>query len=230
MTNSIICLALDRQTLEGAGALTTAVGDMCRAAKAHDLLDRHGPSALQHLLEQGANEVWVDFKFHDTKDTVFDRVSAWVENGAKIITVHASGGIEMMQSAMQAAAGKCEIFAVTLLTSLSDEEIARIYGKERSRLEIAHELALMAKEAGVDGIVCSAQEVRELSQSPNLQGLAFAVPGTRSVGVALGQQKRSGTPRQAVDDGATLLVVGSQVTKAEDPKSAFAAFAAEVNA
>jgi orotidine-5'-phosphate decarboxylase len=86
----------------------------------------------------------------------------------------------------------------------------------------------MAKEAGVQTVVCSALEVAMLSRSPDLKGMKFTVPGTRSVGVALGQQKRSGTPGQAVADGATYLVAGSQVTKAENPGEALVEFAREI--
>lgn len=120
------------------------------------------------------------------------------------------------------------IYAITVLTSLDDAEIARIYGKDRTREEIVHELALMAKEAGVRTVVCSAQEVKMLKESVDLGGMRFTVPGTRSAGVALGQQKRSGTPAQAVADGADELVAGSQVTKAEDPVKAFEAMTAEI--
>lgn len=139
----------------------------------------------------------------------------------------------MMRAAVAAAEDDleqtlAEIWAITVLTSLDDAEIARIYGKDRTRFDIVHEFALMAKEAGVWTVVCSAQEVGMLRQSPDLVGMKFVVPGTRSAGVALGQQKRSGTPAQAIADGATYLVAGSQVTKADDPVAAFNTMAAEI--
>ena len=227
MNKPKIALALDGQSAHSARRLTNNVGRLCHAVKIHDLLDSEGPYIHQRLKDAGARLVWVDYKLHDTEDTVALRVKALVKNGAKIITVHCSGGVPMMKAAVEAAAGRCEIWAITLLTSLDDKQIERIYGTERTRIQIVHELALMGKEAGVDGIVCSALEVGLLASSPELEGLVLAVPGTRSAGVALGQQKRSGTPAQAMADGATLLVAGSQVTKASDPLAALIAMADE---
>jgi orotidine-5'-phosphate decarboxylase len=157
-----------------------------------------------------------------------------VANGAKIITVHASGGVPMMQAAVNATFSGCddplaEIWAITVLTSLDKGEVARIYGKERTVAQIVREFALMAKEAGVETVVCSAEEVGVLSKDPELKGMKFTVPGTRSPGKALGQQKRSGTPSQAIADGATYLVAGSQVTKAEDPVMALEAMVTEIS-
>jgi orotidine-5'-phosphate decarboxylase len=173
----------------------------------------------------------VDYKLHDTKDTVGLRVSALVVHGAKVITVHASGGVEMMKSAVEATMNgfderRAKIYAITVLTSLSDVEILEIYN--RPRLEQVEVLARMALEAGVDGIVCSALELEHLRSLPEFAEIHIVVPGTRSVGADLGQQKRSDTPKNAVANGASELVVGSQVTKAEDPEIAMANFLAEM--
>ncbi len=226
-------MALDGLSIKRALSLARKLGSRCFAVKIHDLLDDQGPSIIGRLKGDGVERPWIDYKLHDIKDTVALRVKALVGNGAKIITVHASGGVPMMKAAVKAALSEggeslAEIYAVTILTSLDDEEIGRIYGKDRTRKQIVHELALMAKEAGVRTVVCSAQEVGMLKKSPDLAGMRFAVPGTRSVGVALGQQKRSGTPTQAMADGADELVAGSQVTKAEDPVIAFNAMATEI--
>ena len=233
MEKTQICLALDGISIEEAILLTHELRHFVYAVKVHDLFDSYGPPIIQQLMDVGAKRVWIDHKIHDTRDTVGLRVGAHVGNGAKIITVHASGGISMMKAAVRAACdekpdAQAEIWAITILTSLEDSEIRRIYGSQRTRLQIALELAIMAKEAGVGTVVCSAQEVSALSKEPLLEGMQFTVPGTRSVGVALGQQKRSGTPAQAVTDGATILVVGSQVTKSTDPIAAFDALWAEV--
>jgi orotidine-5'-phosphate decarboxylase len=227
--SSKICLALDGLSRPAALGLVTSLGAMCHAVKIHDLCDTYGPGVIGELRAAGAKQVWVDYKVHDTKDTVANRVTALVENGADIITVHASGGIEMMQKAMGAAlAGPAAIWAITVLTSLSPEEVKRIYGRERETKEVVLDFARMAKEAGVDGIVCSALEVGYLSAHPELASMTFTVPGTRSAGAELGQQKRSATPAQAMADGATYLVAGTQVTKAADPVAAFKAMAEEI--
>jgi orotidine-5'-phosphate decarboxylase len=224
---SKICLALDGLSRDNAVALVASLGAMCHAVKIHDLYDTYGPPLIGDLRAAGAKRVWIDYKLHDTKDTVANRVTALVENGADIITVHASGGVEMMQKAVGAAlAGPAEIYAISVLTSLSSEEAKRIY--RRAPLEAALDLALMANEAGVGGLVCSALEVGFLSSHPDLMDMAFIVPGTRSAGVGLGQQKRSATPAEAIADGATFLVAGTQVTKADDPVAAFRSMAEEI--
>ncbi len=228
MLKSLISLAPDGLPLKKALDLAEQLGKWAKSLKIHNLLDAYGPIIIRLLTEAGIKSVWVDYKLHDTKDTVAMRVRALVANGAKVITVHASGGVEMMQSAVEAAGDQAEIYAVTVLTSLNDSEIERIYGKDRTREEIVRELALMAKEAGVKTLVCSAQEVGMLKQSPELEGMQCTVPGTRSAGVELGQQKRSGTPTQAVADGADELVAASQVVKAADPVAAFKSMAAEI--
>lgn len=229
-----ISLALDGLSRARALQLVRKLGEWLRAVKIHDLLDKYGPSIIRDLMTEGVEVAWVDYKLHDTKDTVALRVKALVANCAKIITVHASGGVPMMKAAVEATRSEsgekmAEIYAITVLTSLDDGEIARIYGKDRTREEIVHELALMAYEAGVRTVVCSAQEVKMLKESADLPEMRVAVPGTRSVGVALGQQKRSATPAQAMDNGADELVAGSQVTGAEDCVIAFKAMTAEIS-
>ncbi len=241
MNDSKVALALDGVAPNKALHLVKELGKWLRSVKIHDLLDAWGPDFIRALKKAGAKVLWVDYKIHDTKDTVGLRVRALVKNGAKIITVHASGGVPMMKEAVKATLSEsgdvlAEIYAITVLTSLSSDpndengdEIGRIYGKDRTREQIVHEFALMAKEAGVRTVVCSALEVRMLKQSPDLEGMRFVVPGTRSAGVALGQQKRSTTPIQAIDDGADVLVAGSQVTGDANPISAFRAIAVEIN-
>ncbi|MES2315737.1 MAG: orotidine-5'-phosphate decarboxylase [Patescibacteria group bacterium] len=229
-----IVLALDGLSRGRALNLARRLGQWLRAVKLHDLLDSYGPSIIRDLVNAGIEVPWVDYKLHDTTGTVALRVKALVRNGAKIITVHASGGVAMMKAAVDATFSTtgeqlAEIYAVTVLTSLDDAEIARSYGNDRTRLQIVHDFALMAHEAGVRTVVCSAQEVKMLKQSADLPGMRFAVPGTRSVGVAFGQQKRSGTPAQAVADGADELVGASQLTNAEDPVAAFEAMAEEAD-
>ena len=229
---SKLCLALDGLSLERSLSLTSKLGEHCHAVKIHDLNDAEGPHAVKLLRKVGAKRIWVDAKLHDTKDTVALRAGALARNGANIITVHASGGIPMRKAAIDAVFTDCgpaaSIWAITILTSLDPKEIASIYGADRTPQQIVLDLALMAKEAGVNGLVCSAKEVGMLSAHRDLLGMVLTVPGTRSAGINLGQQKRSGTPAQAIADGARFLVAGTQVTKAEHPVVAFKAMAAEI--
>ena len=228
MSNKKLCLALDGLSLDDSLKIVRQLGSRSYAVKVHALLDQDGPRMISLLRDYGAERIWVDAKFNDTKDTVGYRVAALRNHEVDIVTVHASGGVPMMCEAVQAAGDQTEIWAITVLTSLDDEEIGEIYGQERTRQQIVTAFAHMAKRAGVAGLVCSAQEVGTLSTDPYLSGLKLVVPGTRSAGVPLGQQKRSGTPAQAVLDGATYLVAGSQVTKSDDPLGAFNAMEAEI--
>lgn len=218
-TNNTVILAADGLSLEKTVEKVQRIGKNVHVVKAHDLYDRHGPMALKALREAGAERVWVDFKIHDiAKKTAELRARALVEAGANILSVHASSGIESMQAVMRS--GASEVYGITVLTSLSPEEVARIYGKERTLQEIVREFALMAKEAGLTGVVCSPKEVGLLSKDPALAGLKFVTPGVRSAGTDPGGQKRFDTPRAALEAGATHLVVGSQIVDAPDPMKA----------
>jgi orotidine-5'-phosphate decarboxylase len=229
---SKIALSLEGHSLERAARFITLLGKWLRAVKIHDLLDTYGPPAIT-VIEALGGTPWVDYKLHDTKDTVALRVRALVRNGAKIITVHASGGVPMMKAAVEATLSGCdepvaEIWAITVLTSLSDDpndvdgdEIGRIYGKDRTREQIVREFTLMAKEAGVRTVVCSALEVKMLSSDPEFALMEFTTPGTRREGAKAGQQKRFLTHAEAITNGSTCLVGASQVTGAEDPAQAF---------
>lgn len=231
--HSQICLALDNLSKARALQITGMLSQWLFAAKIHDLYDAEGAHAVSELKKVGAKYVWVDAKLHDTKDTVGSRTRALVRNGANIITVHASGGVPMMKAAVDAATSECgdalaEIWGITVLTSLDAKEIAESYGADRTPARTVLDFALKAKEAGLQGVVCSAEEVEMLSKHPDLQGMRLVVPGTRSPGVAKGQQKRSATPTEAMTRGATLVVVGTEVTAAADPLLAFGHFAAGV--
>ena len=205
-----IILALDEiQDLEEGVKLIQKVGPLVYAVKIHNLYDKYGPEIVGRLKKAGAQKVWVDFKLYDIPNTVKLRA----ENiPADIISVHASGGGDMMKQAV--SSGK-EIFAVTMLTSFSPEEVKGIYNREIG--EAVRALAHIAKEAGVSGIVCSPQEIKMLKESPELSGLKLVVPGIRSLGREAHDQNRVGTPAQAVMDGADYLVIGRQITQALDP-------------
>lgn len=230
---SKICLALDGLSAENAIRLTSEVGNLCHAVKIHDLFDAEGGNIVHRLLDAGAWRVWIDAKFHDIPKTAANRAAKIVFHGAKIITAHASGGVPMMRTIVERLntdnGSAASVWAVTLLTSLDPREIARIYGADRTPKQIVLDLAFMAKEAGVQGVICSPQEVGMLSRHPDLRGLKLVTPGVRSLGASIGDQKRTGTPKQAIGDGASFIVVGSQVTEAKDPAAAFDAIAAEIN-
>lgn len=211
-----VILALDELTLDEALDLVSKISPRVYGVKVHNIVDQHGPSVVKQLLQAGARRVWVDAKLHDIPNTVRLRANAIMKSGADIITVHASGEIEMMIAAVEGG-HPSKIFAVTVLTSLGEEQ-TELYGQS-SKAAVLY-FARLAKLAKVHGIVCSPQEVGVLSKRPELQGLEFVVPGIRSAGKDAGDQKRVGTPFTATKDGATCLVVGRQITQASDPIAA----------
>jgi orotidine-5'-phosphate decarboxylase len=133
------------------------------------------------------------------------------------VTVHASGGRAMMEDAKAAAGMNTKVVAVTMLTSLDERDLART-GVSGDAHEQVMRLAELAQSAGLDGIVCSGREVREVRRQ--WKDGYFVVPGLRLPGSATGDQKRVVTPRQARDDGARVLVVGRPITRADDPVAA----------
>lgn len=204
-----IILALDEiQNLDDATALVKKVGHLVYAVKIHNLYDKFGPEIVTKLKEAGAEKVWVDFKLYDIPNT--GRLRA--ENlSADIVSVHASGGVKMMQEAV--SSGK-EIFAVTMLTSFSEAEVKQIYNREVEDAVIT--LAKLALEAGVAGIVCSPKEIKTLRAHAEFKDLKIVVPGVRSVGVHANDQNRVSTPKEAIGNGADFLVIGRQITEALD--------------
>ena len=206
-----IILALDEiQNLDEAVKLVKKVGHLVYAVKIHNLYDKFGPDVVRRLKEAGAEKVWVDFKLCDIPNTVRLRAKSIA---ADIISVHASGGVKMMQEAV--ASGK-EIFAITMLTSFSASEVEQIYNREVDDAVLT--LAKLAKEAGVSGIVCSPQEVKMIRSRSVFKDLKIIVPGIRSSGVDLNDQKRTSTPAEALQNGADYLVIGRQITQAIDPQ------------
>ncbi len=206
-------LAADKMSIVDVILLLKELGKNIDGVKAHSLCDEWGaPQTCKLLRLAGAQKVWVDFKWHDTPDTVAERSLVMRNAGVDMVTVHASGGLEMMQAAVKN--GPPYILAVTVLTSLAPDAVQRIYGETPQ--EKVLNLALLAKSAGVHGIVCSALEVAMLAAHSELKGLDFVVPGTRSAGKDMNDQKRSATPGETCRNGATGLVIGRQVTAADN--------------
>ncbi len=212
-----IILAIDEiQNLDEVLTLVKKVGHLVYAVKIHNLYDKFGPGIVSKLKEAGAPKVWVDFKLYDIPNTGKLRV----ENiAAGIISVHASGGVKMMRAIVDASvpSGK-EIFAVTMLTSFSPDEVRQIYNREVDEVVLA--LARLALEAGVAGIVCSPQEVKILRGFKEFDDLKIIVPGVRSLGADPNDQNRTSTPGEAIKNGADYLVIGRQVTEVKDPVTA----------
>lgn len=158
--------------------------------------------------------IFLDLKLHDIPNTVAKAVQALHALEPAILTVHAAGGRAMMEDAKAAAGTHTKVVAVTLLTSMDAGDMADVgmNGDPHAQVE---RLALLARDSGLDGIVCSGNEVGHVRKLWP-EGF-FVVPGVRPAGGAMGDQKRAVTPRQALDAGASILVVGRPITQAPDP-------------
>ena len=158
--------------------------------------------------------VFLDLKLHDIPNTVAKAVQALAHLEPAVLTVHAAGGKEMMAAAKKAAPAGTKVVAVTVLTSLDEDDLASI-GVRASPARQVERLTQLAREAGIDGIVCSGEEVKA-ARAAWPDGF-FVVPGVRPEGADLADQKRVVTPQQAIDDGASILVIGRPITGSNNP-------------
>lgn len=161
--------------------------------------------------------IFLDLKLHDIPNTVAKAVQTLHMLEPAILTVHAAGGRAMLEDAKAAAGVNTKVVAVTVLTSLDDSDLADI-GVGGKAEDQVRRLADLARDAGLDGIVCSGAEVALAKQAWN-DGF-FVVPGVRPTGGAMGDQKRAVTPREALDRGASVLVIGRPITRADHPDQA----------
>ena len=174
-------------------------------------------------------KVFLDLKFHDIPHQVQGAAASAVEAGADMITMHAVGGVPMMQAAQAAvdeSGTEADTLANTVLTSMNEETLAQT-GVSRGVGEQVRALAACAQEAGLSGVVASPQEAAMLRELLGPDAL-IVTPGVRPVGAALGDQSRVATPKAAFDAGASHIVVGRPITQADDPAAAFDAIAADL--
>lgn len=182
----------------------------------------NGPDGVRDMAEFGL-PIFLDMKLHDIPNTVAKAVQALNPLDLAILTIHAAGGRAMMEDAKAAASSGTKVIGVTVLTSLDEEDLEATGIAGAPSAQVAR-LAALAREAGLDGVVCSGAEVAALKKAwPDGY---FVVPGVRPAGGAVGDQKRVVTPRQALDAGASILVIGRPITLAEDPDAAARAIAA----
>jgi orotidine-5'-phosphate decarboxylase len=177
-----------------------------------------GPSIIEEI---GPSRTFLDLKYHDIPNTVASVSRVAARMGAMIFNVHCLGGFEMMRAAAQAAKEvnpHCKIIGVTILTSHDSESLKRIGLSETPR-EAVPRLALMAQEAGLDGVVCSAKEILPV-RSVCGDDFMLVTPGIRPASGELGDQKRVLTPSEAIKAGADYLVVGRPITGASNPVAA----------
>ncbi len=221
MSTNPIFLALDLPRLEAAEALARKVrGHIGGLKLGLEFFCAHGHHGVHEIAHLGL-PIFLDLKLHDIPNTVAAAMQAVHVLEPAIVTVHAAGGRAMMEDAKAAAGEHCKVVAVTVLTSLDERDLART-GIAGTAHDQALRLAELAQAAGLDGIVCSGQEVAAIHKQ--WKDGFLVVPGLRPSNGngrnGLADQKRTVTPREARDAGASVLVIGRPISRAEDPLAA----------
>jgi orotidine-5'-phosphate decarboxylase len=218
-----IFVAIDTPDLERAASLARAVKSSAGGVKLGlEFFCANGPAGVHEIASIGL-PIFLDLKLHDIPNTVAKAAQALRQLEPAVLTVHAAGGRAMLEEAKAAAPEKTKVVAVTVLTSLDGGDLKSI-GVSGQPAEQVERLAELARLSGLDGIVCSGAEVKAAKAAwPN--GF-FVVPGVRPMGSGVADQKRVVTPREALDSGASILVIGRPITAAEDPEEALRTIAA----
>ncbi|NRD31921.1 orotidine-5'-phosphate decarboxylase [Shewanella sp. DC2-4] len=225
MTTKPILVALDYDNKNHALQLIEKLDpNMCRLKVGKEMFTLFGPQLVKDIHDRGF-DLFLDLKFHDIPNTVAKAAAAAAELGVWMTNVHASGGLAMMEAAKKALLPYGDkapmLIAVTVLTSMSDDDL-KLLGINVPAFEHVQRLAKLTQQAGLDGVVCSAQEATALK---SLLGHDFKLvtPGIRPVGSDAGDQHRVMTPPQAIAAGSDYLVIGRPITKAADPLAALQA-------
>lgn len=225
-----IIVALDVGTREEALSLVQRLDEADIFKVGLKLFLAEGPCLLQEIRRLGKN-IFLDLKLHDIPNTVAQAVKMGMKHGAHMLTLHSCGGLEMMTRAAEAAreekGAKPLLLAVTVLTSLKDEDLRRM-GIAASTGDQVLRLAKLAKDAGMDGLVCSPQEI-DLVRREFRKDFLLVTPGIRPSWAASHDQKRIMTPALAIEKGADYLVIGRPIIEAPSPREAFCKICEELN-
>jgi orotidine-5'-phosphate decarboxylase len=223
-----LIVALDFPSAEVAMYLVDQLQGSCRWFKVGmELYYAAGNAVVEHLRERGF-EVFLDLKLHDIPNTVAGAVRTVARSGASLLTVHAGGGEAMMRAAAEAASApnSPRLLAVTVLTSMDAGQLSGVGVNDSPDAQVVR-LAKLARTAGVEGLVCSAEEVGAVRAAMGPDAL-LVVPGIRPTGADAGDQRRVATPAEAIARGASMLVVGRPITQATDPAKVVAGILAEM--
>lgn len=232
--NPIICAA-DTKSIKEATALATDIKPYVGAIKLGlEFFTTNGSNGLQEVAKVGL-PIFLDLKFFDIPNTVYEAVYAATQRGVNIITIHTLGGATMMKAAAEAATKAASdkkidrplIVGVTILTSMDNSDLEQIGIKATLENQVKT-LAKLAKASGLDGIVCSAHEI-EMVKSTCGNDFYTVVPGIRPENSQNNDQKRVTTPKKAITNGADFLVIGRPITLSESPKRAAKEIAESLN-
>lgn len=223
MTNNakVFC-ALDTSDLEQAKSWATTIGPITQGLKlGMEFVNTFGPQGIETIQNACPEaDIFIDLKFHDIPNTVANAVRTICTRFAPAyLNVHAAGGKTMMQAAKDACSKDTKLLAVTILTSLSYEELVAIGYKGDDVATSVQRLALLTQESGLNGVVCSSQEIELIRQVCN-NNFETMVPGIRPKGSNTDDQKRIMTPHEAIQKGASNIVIGRPITNAIDPAQA----------
>ncbi|WP_115718739.1 orotidine-5'-phosphate decarboxylase [Gallaecimonas mangrovi] len=222
MPNKPVLVALDFDDKAKALALVNQLDpQQCRLKVGKEMFTLFGPDWVKTLVDKGF-DVFLDLKFHDIPNTVAKAVAAAAELRVWMVNVHASGGSRMMSAAKAALAPYGDnaplLIAVTVLTSMGDDELKELGVEASSAQQQVLRLATLAKASGLDGVVCSAKEATLLKSTLG-QDFKLVTPGIRPAGSDAGDQRRVMTPAEAIAAGSDYLVVGRPITQAVDPRA-----------
>jgi len=220
-----IFVALDTQDVHHAAAVARDVSGIAAGVKLGlEFFYANGEEGVLRIAEHGTR-IFLDLKLHDIPNTVEKAVRALAHLDPAILTVHAAGGKAMMSAAKAAAPSRTKVVGVTVLTSLDKDDLSSVGVRSSPETQVER-LADLARESGLDGIVCSGAEIAAVrKQWPD--GF-FVVPGVRPAGAELGDQKRVVTPAEALAGGASVLVIGRPITAAPNPGRAIMDIAASL--
>ncbi len=230
MSASPVIIALDFPSAAEALALAERLDPArCRVKVGKELFTRAGPAVVEKLVARGF-EVFLDLKYHDIPNTVAAACDAAADLGVWMINLHASGGRRMMETARERlekrGSGRPRLIAVTILTSLGEEDLAEV-GFQGAPADNVARLAALADDCGLDGVVCSPLEAAMLRRERR-KGFLLVTPGVRPAAAAVDDQKRVMTPADALAAGASHLVIGRPITAAPDPLAALEAILVEL--
>ena len=226
MADNRLIVALDFHNIDDVKKIVESLGDSVNYYKVGmELFYSVGPSVVEWLKEQKKN-IFLDLKLHDIPNTVAGGLCSLMRLGANILNVHASGGYTMMKTAADRLKAEAEInnferpklIAITVLTSINQDEWQDLGFQTQMRSQ-AVRFALLAKKAGLDGVVASPQEAKSIRESCG-DDFLIVTPGIRPIGSAINDQSPISTPAQALKNGASHLVIGRPIIAAENPREA----------
>jgi len=229
LIDSKVIVALDYANEEQALAFVNKVNpELCKLKVGKELFTAAGPRFVEGLVSKGFS-VFLDLKFHDIPNTVMKACKAASELGVWMLNVHALGGQAMLQAAKEGVKGsQSKLIAVTILTSMGKDDLEQIGIQTGSVQEQVVKLAMLSKNSGLDGVVCSAKEVKVLRNSLGNEFL-LVTPGIRPAGSDLTDQKRVMTPAEAITAGSSYLVIGRPITQADSPIDTLEKIALDLN-